>query len=105
MEDSSYDVGKSKGGFSIAWGIAIFIFVVIIVIMIIGGIMMATRSSKLGDSCNNTSDCADNLVCQNRSNPNSTSNKKCLAQSGVKCTSNGNCVSGLNCFNLVCVAS
>nr|QBK93957.1 MAG: transmembrane protein [Pithovirus LCPAC406] len=86
------------------WIAAIVIFIILIILIIIGVIVANNQNGGLGDNCSKTSDCDSGLICQNRSNPDSNSNKKCLSQEGAKCSTSSNCVSSLNCINGKCTA-
>ncbi len=86
--------------------IVVVIIVIILIILVIGGIIWANNGDNnrgLGESCGSNSDCSGNLVCQNRSNPGSSSNRVCLSQNGGSCGNVNDCVNGLICLdNHIC---
>nr|QBK92779.1 MAG: transmembrane protein [Pithovirus LCPAC401] len=97
------EVGKNAGGDKYV-GIIVAVVIILVIIGIIIGIIFALRGGgkKVGQPCNNGTECDDNLVCQNRTNPALPTNKVCLAQSGGKCTSSSGCVAGSNCVSGTC---
>ncbi len=84
--------------------VIVVIVVILVVIGIILGIIFATRGGKkkVGESCNNSTECDDNLVCENRTNATLPTNRVCLAISGGKCTNSNGCVAGSNCVSGIC---
>ena len=103
MENGDMDDGNGNGSNKLTW-IIVTIVIILIIIGIIAAIAFAFSGGdkEVGESCDNGSQCGDNLVCQNRNNPNASTNKVCLAQTGGKCSVDSGCVFGSNCVNKVC---
>nr|QBK92975.1 MAG: transmembrane protein [Pithovirus LCPAC403] len=98
------DVGEvGEVGEKYVWVIGVII-VILVIIGIIVGLVFILRggTKKVGESCDNSLQCGDNLICENRTNPALPTNRVCLARSGGKCTNSSDCVAGSNCVNRIC---